>query len=524
MESNGRPVPVRLSELVALLSLGTDLGFGQPMEHVIRQCLIALRLADFLEMGQEERVVLYYSGLLAWVGCHTDAYEQAKWFGDDIRLRSDMVVKYDTSSTRDLVAYTLKYLGGQGRPLVARARVGVAFLSEGWRALESIATNHYLATDQLAERLGLGQDVRDSLRETYERWDGKGAIGLRGEQIALASRLVNLADVVEIFERTSGMAVARSVAKERSGGQFDPALVDLFCRNAEAVFAGLQSKETWNAVIEAEPSLGLELSEDEFDDACEAIADFGDLKSPWTIGHSRAVARLCVDAARIMGLPEAEVSQLRRAALLHDLGRLGVSNAVWDKRGPLNHAETERVRLHPYLTERMLSFSPALEPLGAIAIQHHERLDGSGYPRGLSGDAISTAGRILAAADFYHAKIELRPHREPLTPEAAAAVLVDEVAAGRIDSAAGSAVLKAAGQAVRPNLLQKRTPARLTAREIEVLRLLVRGLSNREIGERLVISKKTASNHIEHIYAKSGATNRAQASLFALKYGLMADL
>lgn len=520
----GSPAPVRRSELVALLSLGTDLGFGQPMEHVIRQCLIALRLADFLEMGQEERVVLYYSGLLAWVGCHTDAYEQAKWFGDDIRLRSDMLVS-DYSSKTDMVAFAAKYIGGNGRPLIHRAKIGIEFLGAGRRDFDAIAMNHYLATDQLAASLGLGEDVRASLRESYERWDGRGAFGLKGEQISRASRIVNLADVVEVFERTQGVERALAVARERRGKQFDPAIVDLFCREFEPVFAGLSELETWAAVIDAEPALGKELSDEEFDDACEAIADFADLKSPGTIGHSRAVATLCVEGARILGLAEADVSQLRRAALLHDLGRLGVSNSIWDKRGSLNQAEMERVRLHPYLTERMLSFSPALEPLGAIAIQHHERLDGSGYPNGLTGDAISFPGRILAAADFYHAKTEMRPHREAAPPDEAAAVLKQETSAGKFDPEASAAVLQAAGHAFAvQNSQPQQALAGLTAREIEVLRLLVRGLSNREIAERLVISRKTASNHIEHIYAKSGATNRARASLFALKHGLMSDL
>ena len=205
---------------------------------------------------------------------------------------------------------------------------------------------------------------------------------------------------------------------------------------------------------------------------------------------------------------------------MHDLGRLGVSNAVWDKRGPLTPADIERVRLHPYLTERMLAFSPALAPLGAIAVQHHERLDGSGYPRGLSGDAITPAGRILAAADCYHAITEMRPHRPARSPAEAAAEVRAEVAAGRLDGDAVDAVLRAAGHRVRR---RREWPAGLTAREVEVLRLLARGLSNKEIAELLVISRKTAGSHVEHIYTKIGASNRAQASLFAMKHGLMLE-
>jgi DNA-binding CsgD family transcriptional regulator len=209
---------------------------------------------------------------------------------------------------------------------------------------------------------------------------------------------------------------------------------------------------------------------------------------------------------------------VRRAALVHDLGRLGVSNAVWDKRGPLSAAEEERVRLHPYLTERMLTSAAGLRRYARTAREHHERLDGSGYPRGVGGDALSVPGRILAAADAYHAKLEPRPHRPPLAPADAAGWLRAEVRAGRLDPPAADAVLEVAGHRVRR---RKEWPAGLTTREVEVLRLLARGVPNREIAERLVISRKTVGNHIEHIYAKIDVSNRARASLFAVQHGLM---
>ena len=223
-------------------------------------------------------------------------------------------------------------------------------------------------------------------------------------------------------------------------------------------------------------------------------------------------------ATHVYGLSDADARLVRRAGLVHDLGRLGVSNAIWDKRGTLTAAELERVRLHPYLTERMLASSGALAPVGAIAVQHHERLDGSGYPRGLSGDAIAPAGRILAAADAYHAMTEPRPHRAARTAEEAAAELRAGVRRALFDGDAVDAVLRAAGHPVRR---RREWPAGLTTREVEVLRLLVRGLSNKEIAERLVISRKTAGSHVEHIYSKIGVSNRARASLFAMKHGLM---
>ena len=302
----------------------------------------------------------------------------------------------------------------------------------------SMLMNHYLATDELAARLGLGAELRASLGQNYERWDGKGPMGLKGGEICISSRLVNLADVVELFHRFGGIEAAIEVARKRSGGQFDPRLVRLFCDEAEGLLGDLDAATGWDEVIAAEPALEVQLSDEEFEDALAAIGDFADLKSPWTIGHSHAVGELADEAGRLYGLPEDDVTLLRRAALVHDIGRLGVSNAIWDKRGTLTQSEVERLRLHPYLTERMLAFSPLLAPLGAIAVQHHERLDGSGYPRALSGDAIMPAGRILAAADVYQTMTEMRPHRSARTLQAAAAGLRAMVAAGRIDGDGGS--------------------------------------------------------------------------------------
>jgi HD-GYP domain-containing protein (c-di-GMP phosphodiesterase class II) len=511
---------VRLAEIVALLSLGTDLGLGQPMEHMIRACLLALRLSERLGFGDAERAVLYYAGLLAWVGCHTDAYEQAKWFGDDLSLKEDAHYTYDFGRPTQVAAFMLKNVGGHGRPLVERARVGVAFLGDGRRAVESLAENHYRATDELAARLGLSDEVRESLRQSYERWDGKGAYKLKGDQIELSSRLMNLADVVEVFHRTRGLDAAIGVARERSGTQFDPALVDLLCDEAPTLLDELGAASSWEAVIDAEPALSRELDEDEVDEALAAVGEFAELKSPWMMGHAAGVASLCTAALSEIGLDAGERVALRRASCVHDLGRLGVSNAIWDKAGPLSPSEVEHVRLHPYLSERMLSFSSAFAPIGAIAVQHHERLDGSGYPRGLSGGSIAPAARLLAAADVYQALTEPRPHRPARMPAPAAEELRLEARAGRLDPDAVNAVLRATGHRVHR---RRDGPVGLTSREVEVLGLLARGLSNKEIARRLVISPKTAGTHIENIYAKTGVSNRAQASVYAVRHGLIAN-
>jgi HD-GYP domain-containing protein (c-di-GMP phosphodiesterase class II) len=403
--------------------------------------------------------------------------------------------------------------------MAERARAGVTFLGDGRRAAEDMLRNHWLAADALAARLGLAQGVRDSVEQTFERWDGRGAPkGAKGEQILLTSRLVALADVVEVYHRAGGTQAAVEVASQRSGTQFDPHVVDVFTAEAASVFAGIDEAGSWAAVVAAEPGLVVRLAGPELEAALGAIADFTDVKSPYTIGHSQAVADLAGRAATAAGLGDRAGQLVHRAGLVHDLGRLGVSNGIWDKRGELSHAEAERVRLHPYLTERMLACSPALAPLAAVAGQHHERLDGSGYPRGLSGGAMSPEGRVLAAADFYHSRTEPRPHRPASTPAVAADQARAEARAGRLDGDAVAAVLAAAGH--RATRRQAR-PAGLTAREVEVLRLLARGLSNKQIAERLVISRKTASHHVEHIYAKTGTSNRALASLFAANHGLI---
>jgi len=509
---------VRLAELVAALSLGIDLGFGQPMEHVLRQCLIALRLAERLGLEEPERAAVYYTALLINVGCHSDAHEQAKWFGDDIALKSG---KYDHELRGMRAAAAATRRLGSGNPPLLRLRVGLEFALSGHREVEDMIAQHARLARALAEELGLPAGVVAALGGAYEQWDGRGWPGeLEAEGVPVASRIAQLAEFVEVAHRVGGIEAARALARKRAGKQFDPVLAALVCERAEEILGGLDAVGTWKAVIEAEPALAVVLSGERFDAALLAIANFVDLKSPYTLGHSHAVADLAREAGAQLGLPEGELRTLRRAGLVHDFGRLGVSNSIWDKRGPLGAGEWERVRMHPYLTERMLHQSDALAPLGRIAVQHRERLDGSGYPRGLAGSAISRHARIVGAADAYQAMREPRPHRPARPAGEAAAELRADVRAGRLDGDVAEAVLRAAGHRVRR---RREGPAGLTAREVEVLRLLAQGLSNKEIAERLVIAPKTAGNHIEHIYSKIDASSRATASLFAMQHGLLPE-
>lgn len=507
---------VALAELVASLSYATDLGRGQPLEHTIRQTRIALRMADLLGVGAAERVATYYVGLLVSVYCHADAREQAMWFGDDIELKAG-VYAADMESLRALLL-TLRRVGA-GDAGLARARRILAFPARGWKDLGSFLRVHSTLQSEFAESIGLPQEVASALALSYARWDGRGEpAGVRGQDVPLPVRVVALADLVEVYHRTAGVEAASAVALERSGGQLDPALVGLFRDNASELLAGLDEGSSWDEVIAAEPGLARRVAGDDLDRVLEAMADLVDMKSPHVAGHSRGVARLAAEAARLAGMTDDDVVAVRRAGFVHDLGRLGVPNTIWDKPGPLTAAELERVRLHPYLTDRMLAGLGALAPVRRLAARHHERLDGSGYPHGLRAADLSPADRLLAAADAYHAMTEPRPHREPLAGEAAAAELRAEAGAGRLCGDAVAMVLKAAGHRAPA---RRGWPGGLTAREVEVLALLARGHSNKTIARKLVVSPRTVSSHVEHIYAKIGVSSRAQATLFATQHGLV---
>ena len=518
MGGGARQPQVRLAELVAALSLGVDLGFGQPMEHVLRQCLIALRLADHAGLSEQERVAVYYTALLVNVGCHSDAHEQAKWFGDDIKLKSGKYA-HDFGSLRGTLA-TMRLVGA-GNPPLHRFRVGLEFALSGHRQLDGMISQHARLAQALAEQLELPGQVREAVGAAYEQWDGRGWPGdLRGEAVPAAARMAQFAEFLEVAHRVGGTQAATALARRQAGKQFDPALAALVCARAEEIFGGLEAIPAWQTVIDAEPALAVELSEAQLDSALAAIANFVDLKSPFTLGHSVAVADLAGGAGHRLGLPREEVLVLRRAGLVHGFGRLGVSNAIWDRPGPLSAGEWERIRMYPYLTERMLRQSAALAPFGEMAVQHRERLDGSGYPRGLSGGAISRPARVLGAADAYQSMREPRPHRPARPAGEAAAEMQAAVRTGRLDGAAVDAVLETAGHRL-PR--RREAPSGLTAREIEVLILLARGMSNKQIAERLVITPKTAGNHVEHIYAKIDASNRAAAAMFAVQHGLLPE-
>lgn len=520
MKDGARDSGVKLPEIVAAFSLASDLGLGQPMEHVLRSWLIAARLGDRMGLDPEERGALFYVSTLAWVGCVADTPEVAAWFGDDISFRSGYY-EFDLAGL-PMLGFMLRHVGA-GNPALYRLRLGAKLVVTGGKGIQQGLMSHCLTTARMAERFGLDDErVCQPLQQVFARWDGKGVPqGVAGEDIALPMRLFHLADLVEVHHHAGGPGAAIEVAQAKRGKQFDPTVVDAFCTVASDVLGDPAEEHDWPALIADEPSLQRRLTEGELDRALEAVADFTDLRSAARSGHSRAVADLAERAATEMGLPSADIHAVRRAGLVHDLGMHAVPANILDKTGPLTQRESERLRMHPYYTQRMLAHTEALARFGAIASMVRERCDGTGYHRGLSGPAIPVTARILAAACAFRAMTEPRSYRPALSPEQATSALADEVRAGRWDPGAVDAVLAAAGQ----QRGRRRTgPAGLTPREVEVLSLIARGATTRQVAGRLFITPKTAETHIERIYAKTGASTRSTATLFAMQYGLLDSL
>lgn len=504
------------AELLAALSVAVDLGLGQPAEHMLRSAVIATRVADRLGLSRADRDCAYYATLIMWIGCHADSHEYAQWFGDDIAVRHDSYL-VDWSG----LPYMRFLMGNvaKGRPLLNRINAMAALVANARGHIARMIHSHCASASLLAERLGVDDGVREVLAYTFERFDGGGLPrAVSGDAIPIAMRVAQLADMVEVHQRTYGVEGAVAMARTRRGGQFDPVVVDAFIAGAADVLAGPPVGDAWAAALREAPDRDERLTAGELDALLVALGDFVDLKCPFTLGHSQAVARLASAAAASTGCGAEVVTTVRRAAHVHDIGRIGVSNQIWSKPGPLTSAEAERVRLHPYLTVRILSQVVGLKPIAELAGNHHERLDGSGYPRGLSGSALGMPDRVLAAAVHYQSACEPRPYRPEQTPAGAERRLRDGVAAGALDPVAVEAVLQAAGHV---GARRAARPDGLTPRELEVLGLVARGASNRDIAAKLVISEKTARNHVERIYAKIGASNRIGASMYALDHGLV---
>ena len=437
---------IRLAELIAALSVATDLGMGQPMEFALSSCILAVRLAEQCGYSEEALREVYYQALLRYIGCNAETDWLASIVGDEQGLRMAFA-QVDNGNPIAVMNTFVRAIqqanAGESALNIARA-VGRGLLASSH--ITPMFSGHCEVAQRLAERLGFDTNVVYALGQLYERWDGKGLPNrLKGEAIAPAVLVVTFAQDLVLFHRLGGVDAALNVARERKGTAYAPRLVEVFCAHATALFAGLNNDPSWDAVLELEPGSHETLTAEQFDSACHALADFVDIKSTYTLTHSSGVAQLAAESARRVGLPESDVSMVRRAALLKEIGRTGITSSIWEKSGLLTEREWERVRLHTYYTERILAPAPALAHVSALASLHHERMDGSGYHRGLPSASQSLAVRILSSADVYHSLTETRPYRRAFEPDDAAKELQKQVRSGKLDGDSVSAILSAAG-------------------------------------------------------------------------------
>ena len=515
--------PLRMGELIATLALAQDNAFGQPLESQLRSCLLAVWMGEEAGFDTELRDTVYWVALLRYLGCTGHAHEVFTLFGDEIAVRAQTLV-HDAANPAEVIRDVISFATA-GRPPDERDQI-VQMIQEGAQAwaVHNFASGCEVG-DMLAERLGFDPAVRNALRYTFERWNGAGYPDqAAGEEIPLAMRVVHLSHDMEAHGRLFAAEEALETVRERRGRTYDPELADLFCAHGEGWFERLAAIEPWDAVLAIEPEPHRTLDGEELDEALGVVADFIDLKSPYMLGHSRRCAQIAVDAARLAGLGDEDVTSLRRAALVHEIGTTVVPNSIWDKPGPLTRAELDRVEVHPMLTEQMLRRSPALGCLNAVAATHHERLDGSGYHKGLRTGASGVAAHLLAATDVYVGLTSDRADRPAFIAGDAAGEVRRLVAAGALDPAAADAVLAAAGHgpARASGSRRPRHPGGLTGRQAEVLRLAARGLTTRAIAEALHISPKTADHHIQHVYSKIGVSTRAAAALWATQHAIVA--
>jgi HD-GYP domain-containing protein (c-di-GMP phosphodiesterase class II)/DNA-binding CsgD family transcriptional regulator len=471
-----------------------------------------------MELSEDDQVTVFYTGLLHFAGCTAESEIDARFFGDEMVSRPRMLTVAH-GSRLELIAAAMRTAHRDSPPLTRAAMMARAAFG-GIAEFRRWAASHCDVARLLGSRMGLSGQIQRSLRHLYERWDGDGMPGeLRGTQIPLAVRLMQVAQDADVACQYGGLALADSTLTRWAGSGLDPEAVRVFLSLGEAPYKGLDAPSIWAETMAAEPGPQPVVTEERLDACLSAVADFADLKSMWTVGHSRGVADLAQRAAGVAGLAAADVVALRRAALVHDIGRVAVPVSVWAKAGPLTRAEHEQVRLHAYHSERVLDVCPALRPLARLAGSHGERYDGSGYHRGSRGGDLPIAAWLLAAADCYQAMREPRAHRPALSPQAAADELSAEAHEGRLPHEAVRAVLAAAGQPRRPVPLPR--PAGLSERECEVLGLIARGMATKQVARQLGISPKTCDHHIQRLYRKTGLSTRAGATLFALEHGLV---
>lgn len=416
--------PIRISEVISALSYGLDLTEGQPMGHSVRSCVIGMNIAEEIGLPVAEQGDLYYALLMKDAGCSTNASRMFQALGtDDIKAKRDVKTTDWTRVGWESLQYALSHV-----------RTGAPFL-ERVRALMDLSVNHKRnARDMvqircergaaIARRIGLSEATASAIHSLDELWDGAGhPQGLRGLQIPLLSRIMNLAQTMDVFYTAHDAKTCVQIARQRSGRWFDPSLVRAFCSLAKKSFLWSQVNSAntrvldWEPTEETNPGQNLPNNESTLDNICLAFADVIDAKSPFTYQHSTGVARAAVAIGQTLAMNETEITLLRRAALLHDVGKLSVSNSILDKPGKLTESEWAAVRKHPHYSYEILKRIPNFGDLSEIAASHHEKLDGSGYFRGMTAERLSLPARILVVADIYDALAAKRPYRDALPPD-----------------------------------------------------------------------------------------------------------
>ncbi len=365
---------VQLKDLLVALSLATDLGFGQPSEHMLRSARIAMRVGERLGLETDQLATLYDVSVLTYVGCPVYGNEAAMLFGDDIDFRAH-AVEVDLAGFPAMVFMLRR--AGYGTSAFNRARQAAALMASGGRGMIEQMANHCSAAGALADRLGLGGEVRAGIEQAYARWDGQGVPrGLAKDGLALSARISHVAEACEVFQRNAGVEAAVDVVRSRSGTHFDPEIAAVVSQNAQSLFDGI-AEDTVDEILAAEPVDRPYLTDDELDVALEALGDFCDLRCPYFAGHARGTADLVASATELMQMPSTEATLTRRAALVHDVGRFGVTGSVWDKPGPLTASDQERMRLHVYYVERIFNRPEALQRIrspGCDTPRAHGRL------------------------------------------------------------------------------------------------------------------------------------------------------
>lgn len=421
---------LRLSEVIAALSHALDLTEGQPVGHAERTCLIGLRVADGLGLAEDDRAALFYALLLKDAGCSSSAARMSALFGaDDLLLkREGKLVEW--AHPRETIAFTARHVEPDGSPLRRARRFAGALRGLAAEATAIVETRCERGAD-IVTMLGLPAASADAVRTLDERWDGRGQPSrMKGEQLPPLGRIAALAQTAEVFAARYGRDGAREMARQRRGSAFDPAVVDAFLAigDDDPLWRDLASDAPDEAVAALEPRELVRLaSEDDLDRIAEAFARAIDAKSPFTAQHSEGVARFAVAIGERLEFDPVALRDLRRAGLLHDVGKLGVSNAILDKPGRLTDEELKQIRMHPAYSEQILLRVRAFSGWAVDAAAHHERLDGRGYHRGVDGGSLSPTARTLAVADVFEALTADRPYRGPMSPDEALGVMRRDV-------------------------------------------------------------------------------------------------